>query len=98
MRAIPEAGVRSITPLLLHLRRGARECYLGMLEGEHPELMPGTGSSTAAGAYTRKRYQVEIAATVARLARRHGTGGGQPHRRGRATAAVKPHFGQPTLM
>jgi DNA repair photolyase len=38
-RAAAEAGAVSITPVLLHLRPGVREQYLGWLAEHHPELM-----------------------------------------------------------
>src|SRR5690606_1240187 len=38
--AIAAAGAASLTPLPLHLRRGAREWYLRWLAHDHPALVP----------------------------------------------------------
>jgi DNA repair photolyase len=38
--ACVEAGARSISPVVLHLRPGVREHYLGWLEETRPDLMP----------------------------------------------------------
>ncbi len=72
--AIAAAGARSITPLVLHLRPGAREWYLAWLEREHPELMPRYQDLYGAGAYAPKAYQRSVSARVAALARRYGLG------------------------
>jgi DNA repair photolyase len=39
VRACVEAGARSISPVLLHLRPGVREHYLGWLRGHRPDLV-----------------------------------------------------------
>lgn len=72
--AIAAAGARSITPLVLHLRPGAREWYLAWLKREHPELMPRYQELYRSGAYAPKAYQRNISARVAQLARRYGVG------------------------
>ncbi len=74
VRAIAEAGARSISPLVLHLRPGAQEWYLGWLEREHPELLPRYRELYGRGAYAPKSYQADVAARVARLARQYGVG------------------------
>jgi DNA repair photolyase len=78
--AIAAAGARSITPLVLHLRPGAREWYLAWLEREHPELVPRYHELYGRGAYAPKAYQHSISARVAALARRYGLGAAQPSR------------------
>jgi DNA repair photolyase len=72
--AIAEAGARSVTPLVLHLRPGAREWYLAWLEREHPELVPRYRELYGRGAYAPKAYQRSISARVAELARSYGIG------------------------
>jgi DNA repair photolyase len=71
VRAAVEAGARSITPLLLHLRPGVREHYLGWLAGNRPDLV----------AHHERRYRRPyapagerraLAALVRRLVERHG--------------------------
>ncbi|HEX2297982.1 MAG TPA: radical SAM protein, partial [Pseudonocardiaceae bacterium] len=83
VRAIAEAGARSVSPLVLHLRPGAREWYLGWLERTHPDLVPRYRELYAGGAYAPKSYQQEISARVAELACRYRVGAGTPGRTGR---------------
>ncbi len=72
--AIAAAGARSVTPIVLHLRPGAREWYLAWLEREHPELLPRYRELYGGGAYAPKAYQRGVSAQVAALARRYGLG------------------------
>ncbi|MGH3961685.1 MAG: intein-containing Rv2578c family radical SAM protein [Pseudonocardiaceae bacterium] len=81
--AIAAAGARSVTPLVLHLRPGAREWYLAWLEREHPELMPRYRDLYGDGAYAPKAYQRSISARVAQLAHRYGVGSTSPLSTGR---------------
>jgi DNA repair photolyase len=74
VREIAEAGARSVSPLVLHLRPGAREWYLGWLGRHHPELLPRYQKLYRGGSYARRSYQQEIGARVRELARRHGVG------------------------
>jgi DNA repair photolyase len=76
--AIAEAGARSVTPLVLHLRPGAREWYLAWLEREHPELVSRYRELYGAGAYAPKAYRQNISARVNVLARRYGIGASVP--------------------
>ncbi len=86
VRAIAEAGARSVSPIVLHLRPGAREWYLAWLERRHPELLPRYHELYGQGAYTSKAYQRSISARVTVLARRYGIGSPDPagtrHRQG----------------
>jgi DNA repair photolyase len=50
VRAIAASGARSVTPLVLHLRPGAREWYAAWLRREHP---PHTGRSCRTGSVGR---------------------------------------------
>jgi DNA repair photolyase len=74
--AIASAGAASLTPIVLHLRPGAREWYGQWLAREHPDLVPAYRSRYARGSYAPKDYQREVSARVRRAARRHGLGGG----------------------
>jgi DNA repair photolyase len=74
VRAIAEAGARRVTPLVLHLRPGAREWYLAWLQREHPELVPRYHELYGRGAYAPKAYQRNVCAQVAELAQRYGVG------------------------
>lgn len=80
VRAIAEAGARRISPIVLHLRPGAREWYLGWLERAHPELVARYHELYGHGAYAPKAYQRGITARVAELARRYGVGPAPPRR------------------
>lgn len=76
--AIAAAGARSVSPIVLHLRPGAREWYLAWLQREHPELVPRYHELYGRGAYAPKAYQRGISARVAALARRYGVGSVPP--------------------
>jgi DNA repair photolyase len=91
VRAIAEAGASSVSPIVLHLRPGAREWYLHWLQREHPQLLPRYQELYQRGAYAPKAYQRDVAARVARLARRYGVGRVSP----RASRSAKP-AGMPT--
>lgn len=71
---IADAGARSVSPIVLHLRPGAREWYLAWLQRDHPHLVPRYQELYRGGAYAPKAYQRGISAQVAALARRYGVG------------------------
>jgi DNA repair photolyase len=72
LRAIAGAGARRVTPLVLHLRPGAREWYFGWLERTHPELVARYHRLYRGGSYAAKDYQRRIGELVGTLARRYG--------------------------
>ena len=72
VRAVAETGARHVTPIVLHLRPGAREWYLTWLERTHPELLPDYHRMYRQGAYAPKDYQQRIGRLVSALARRYG--------------------------
>ena len=72
--AIAAAGAAGVTPLVLHLRPGAREWYQGWLGRTRPELVDRYRSLYGRGSYAPKAYQRELTARVALAARRHGIG------------------------
>ncbi len=72
--ALTDAGADSITPLVLHLRPGAREWYHDWLEREHPSLLPLYEDLYGNGAYAPKSYQRRIEEMVRDAERRHGSG------------------------
>ncbi|MER6911986.1 Rv2578c family radical SAM protein [Streptomyces sp. NPDC000594] len=85
VRAIAAAGATSVTPLVLHLRPGAREWFLDWLGRHHPQLVRRYERLYAAGAYAPTWYQRRITRQVHELATEYGigpTGPGLPHRRG----------------
>jgi len=71
VKACVEAGARSVTPLLLHLRPGVREQYMGWLAQARPDLVADY-ERRYCGAYASRRSQQELSATVAAMVARHG--------------------------
>ena len=71
VKACVEAGARSITPLLLHLRPGVREPYMSWLADAHPDLVE-RYTGLYPRAYAPARTQDELAALVKDLVARHG--------------------------
>jgi DNA repair photolyase len=69
--AIAAAGAAHVVPLVLHLRRGAREWYLAWLRREHPELVRPYREWYGDGAYLGSGYQQDVAARVRQAAERH---------------------------
>ncbi|MGW1431665.1 Rv2578c family radical SAM protein [Streptomyces sp. NPDC002431] len=81
VRAIAAAGATSVTPLVLHLRPGAREWYTQWLEKHHPHLVRRYERLYAQGAYAPTWYQRRITRYVHELAAEYGIG---PAHRGAA--------------
>ena len=71
VKACVEAGAVSITPILLHLRPGVREHYLGWLAGARPDLLP-QYDELYPRSYAPKATQQALSRQVARLVARHG--------------------------
>src|SRR6202012_6153284 len=91
VRAAAAAGAVHVTPIVLHLRPGAREWFLGWLGQAHPALIPRYAELYGRGAYARKDYQARVTGHVRDLAERFGVGrgagrpeGGTPRGRGAA--------------
>jgi DNA repair photolyase len=78
VRQIAAAGAASISPIVLHLRPGAREWFLGWLAEHHPALVSGYRRLYGSGAYAPRDYQQQISAQVADLAARYGIGRASP--------------------
>jgi DNA repair photolyase len=74
VRAIAAAGATSVTPLVLHLRPGAREWFMEWLDREHPHLVRRYERLYAEGAYAPRWYQRQITRQVHELAREYGIG------------------------
>jgi DNA repair photolyase len=88
VRQIAQAGASSVTPIVLHLRTGAREWFLRWLGEHHPDLLPRYRGLYGRGAYAPKSYQRQVAEQVHALAQRYRVGHGAPRRplRGRPAA------------
>ncbi|MFI0790592.1 Rv2578c family radical SAM protein [Streptomyces lydicus] len=78
VRAVAEAGAGSVTPLVLHLRPGAREWFMAWLGHHHPQLVRRYETMYADGAYAPKWYQRRITRQVHELATEYGIGPTRP--------------------
>jgi DNA repair photolyase len=74
VRKIANAGATHVSPIVLHLRPGAREWFLRWLGANHPELVGAYRDLYGSRAYAPASYQRQIAEQVAELARKHGVG------------------------
>jgi DNA repair photolyase len=93
VRQAAAAGAAHVTPIVLHLRPGAREWFLGWLREAHPALVPRYTELYGRGAYARKDYQARITAEVRELAERYGVGRGRGVR-GERVAQRRPGGGR----
>jgi DNA repair photolyase len=78
VRAIAGTGATSVTPLVLHLRPGAREWYMAWLSVHHPRLISRYKALYADGAYAPKWYQRRITRQVHEFATEYGIGPSRP--------------------
>jgi DNA repair photolyase len=78
VRLIAEAGAAHVTPIVLHLRPGAREWFLRWLGENFPDLVKPYLSLYGRGAYAPKAYQQQIAGRVRELAVRYDVGRSSP--------------------
>ncbi len=74
VRAIAASGATSVTPLVLHLRPGAREWFMAWLGQHHPHLVARYERLYAQGSYAPKWYQRRITRQVHELAEEYGIG------------------------
>ena len=78
VRLAAEAGAAHVSPIVLHLRPGAREWFLRWLNETHPELSERYREFYGRGAYAPKAYQERISRQVAELAARYRVGQASP--------------------
>jgi DNA repair photolyase len=78
VRRAAEAGAAHVTPIVLHLRPGAREWFLQWLGENFPDLVEAYRDMYGRSAYAPKSYQGQIARQVSELARRYGVGRTSP--------------------
>jgi DNA repair photolyase len=94
VRQIAAAGAAHVTPIVLHLRPGIREWFLGWLRTAHPELVGKYAALYDRGAYAPRDYQARITAQVRELAEKYGVGRANPRQaravRSRAATAAAP--------
>jgi DNA repair photolyase len=95
VRQIAEAGAIHIVPIVLHLRPGAREWYLGWLRTAHPDLVERYDELYGSRAYAPKAYQDRISGQVRELARAYGIGRARGTARGPAKTAQPPKRPRP---
>jgi DNA repair photolyase len=94
VRAIAESGATHISPIVLHLRTGAREWWFRWLEQHRPDLIPRYHDLYGKRAYAPKEYQREITDKVHELARRYGVGRTTRPRQARSIAEPPPQAEQ----
>jgi DNA repair photolyase len=70
VRACVDAGAPSISPVLLHLRPGVKEHYLGWLSDAHPELLE-QHQRLYRGSYAPARERARVTQLVRDLVSRH---------------------------
>jgi DNA repair photolyase len=78
VRQIAATGARHVMPIVLHLRPGTRDWFLGWLRAQHPGLVDRYLELYGQGAYTPKAYQARVAGQVRELAEKHGIGRPRP--------------------
>jgi DNA repair photolyase len=78
VRQIAAAGATRVSPIVLHLRPGAREWFLQWLREQHPDLIEPYRRLYGSRAYAPREYQQRITALVTDLARQHGVGRASP--------------------
>jgi DNA repair photolyase len=90
VKQIADTGATHVTPIVLHLRTGAREWYMQWLSENHPDLVPRYERLYARGAYAPKAYQEEITGRVHELADRHRIGKAGPRDSRRVNRPERP--------
>lgn len=93
VEAIARAGARSVTPIVLHLRPGAREWFMRWLADRRPSLVPRYEKLYARSSYAPKSYQDDVCAAVRELARAAGIGRSDPA----SARSTSPHRQAPPM-
>ncbi|MBO0832030.1 MAG: radical SAM protein, partial [Actinobacteria bacterium] len=84
-------GASHVSPIVLHLRPGAREWFLRWLREAHPELIQRYRELYGHRAYAPRAYQQRITEQVAEFAVRYRVGHASPRRARR----IRPQSAQP---
>jgi DNA repair photolyase len=90
VRQIAESGATHITPIVLHLRTGAREWFMKWLCEHYPELVARYERLYPRSAYAPKAYQEEITGRVHELAEKYGVGQSSPREARRLRQREEP--------
>ena len=93
VEAIARAGARSVTPLMLHLRPGAREWYAAWLKEHHPDLVPRYRALYRRGSYLPAAYGDRVTGLVHDYAAEFGM---KRPERGSARSLPQPEPEPPT--
>lgn len=94
VRACVEAGARSISPIVLHLRPGVKEQFLPWLDEHRPDLSE-RYRRLYPRSYAPKAEQQRIATLVERLVRRHGGVRASPRHARRVRETTSPSAAAP---
>jgi DNA repair photolyase len=78
VKAIADSGATHVSPIVLHLRTGAREWFMKWLLENHPDLVERYERLYPRSAYAPKAYQEEISGRVHELAQKFGVGASNP--------------------
>ena len=89
-----ECGADHVSPIVLHLRTGAREWFMQWLEENHSDLVPKYVRLYPKSAYAPKAYQEEITGRVHELAERFGVGRSAPREARRVRERVAHSMSQ----
>ncbi|HEY1919151.1 MAG TPA: intein-containing Rv2578c family radical SAM protein [Streptosporangiaceae bacterium] len=95
VKQIAESGATHVTPIVLHLRTGAREWFYRWLNDHHPDLVGRYRALYRSGAYAPKAYQQQITEQVRELARKHGVGRVTPGQARAITPRPRPAAARP---
>jgi DNA repair photolyase len=90
VRQIAESQATHITPIVLHLRTGAREWFMHWVRENHPELVQRYERLYPRSAYAPKAYQEEITGRVHELSEKYGIGHSVPREARRVRQRAKP--------
>jgi DNA repair photolyase len=74
VNAAATAHATFLSPIVLHLRPGARDWFMSWLESSHPELVATYRRMYGRSAYAPKSYQDDVCGQVRELARQAGIG------------------------
>ncbi|MEU8461220.1 Rv2578c family radical SAM protein [Streptomyces sp. NPDC029003] len=96
VRAVAASGATSVTPLVLHLRPGAREWFTAWLERHHPHLVERYATMYAGGSYAPTWYQRRITRQVHELAAEFGIGPAGPRAARAVVLPERPQGPAPT--
>ncbi len=97
VRLAAEAGAAHVSPIVLHLRPGAREWFLRWLMETHPDLLERYRQLYGRGAYAPRAYQQQISEQVAAFAARYRVGRATPYRARRVVPRAEPAVPDPRV-